>query len=186
MPGSAGPMVELMRRLPFGGRHPSRVLVLLPALAVLVVACGGAPAGPATPSIPASAVPSPSLPAGSLSLAEASLGTAGEVCARVAAVQERTEGLRGVELRLPNRVALDIELGKLEAAVDELSALDLGPLEDRLGEPLIRLGYRLGEVELAVEDFRTNPRPQRAVDHVERDGQTFADDVAAFARLAGC
>jgi hypothetical protein len=179
-------MGDLMHPAPPGRRRPSPILALLPALSVLLVACGGAAAGSPVPSIPASAVPSPSLAAGSLPLAESSLGTAGEVCARVAVVAERTEGLRGVELRLPNRVALDIELGKLEAAVEELSALDLGSLEDRLGEPLTRLGYRLGEVELAVEDFRTNPRPQRAVDHVQTDGQTFADDVAAFARLAGC
>ena len=92
--------------------------------------------------------------------------------------------MRAVELRLPNRVALDIELGQLQVAVRELQDAELGPLEDDLETPLRRLGYRLGEVELAVEDFRTNARPQRAVPHVQRDAQTFADELAAFVLLA--
>jgi hypothetical protein len=104
----------------------------------------------------------------------------------VAVVEERTAALRAVELRLPNRVALDIELGKLKAAVAELTAVELDTLEDRLEEPLTRLGYRLGELELAVEDFRTSSRPQRAAPHVETDAQTFADELGAFAILARC
>ena len=91
-----------------------------------------------------------------------------------------------VELRLPNRVALDIELGKLEAAFGELRQADLGPFEDQLEGPLTRLGYRLDEVELAVEDFRTNSRPQQAVAHVEDDAGTFGGELAAFSILARC
>jgi hypothetical protein len=94
--------------------------------------------------------------------------------------------MRAVELRVPNRVALDIELGQLQVAVGELEELDLGPLEEELETPLTRLGYRLREVELAVEDFRTNSRPQRAVPHVQEDAQTFADELAAFVILARC
>jgi hypothetical protein len=94
--------------------------------------------------------------------------------------------MRAVELRLTNRVALDIELGQLQVAVSELEAAELGAFEDDLELPLRRLRYRLDEVELAVEDFRTNSRPQRAVPHVERDSQTFADELAAFVLLSRC
>ncbi len=101
-------------------------------------------------------------------------------------MESRIAALRAVELRLPNRVALDIELGKLQAAFVELAQADLGPFAEQLEGPLTRLAYRLGEVELAVEDFRTNSRPQRAVTHVETDAQTFSEELAAFAILARC
>jgi hypothetical protein len=170
-------------------RHPRRLArasVLLAALSLLVVGCGGEASGPSTgPDVTAPA-PSPSGLFLATPRVEPSLDTAGQVCARLAVVEERTAALRAVELRLPNRVALDIELGKLQAAVAELTAVELGGLEERLEEPLTRLGYRLGEVELAVEDFRTNSRPQRAAPHVEADTQTFADELGAFAILARC
>ena len=108
------------------------------------------------------------------------------LCTHIGAVESRIAALRAVELRLPNRVALDIELGKLQAAFVELAQADLGPFAEQLEGPLTRLGYRLGEVELAVEDFRTNSRPQRAVTHVETDARTFADELASFAILARC
>lgn len=109
-----------------------------------------------------------------------------ELCRRVGEVEARLTSMRGVELRVPNRVALDIELGQLQVAVGELEEADLGAFEDELETPRTRLGYRLREVELAVEDFRTNTRPQRAVPHVEKDTQTFADELAAFTILARC
>jgi hypothetical protein len=116
----------------------------------------------------------------------AALESGVSLCEQVGAVESRTAALRAVELRLPNRVALDIELGKLQAAFSELAEADLGPFAEQLEGPLTRLGYRLGEVELAVEDFRTNSRPQRAVTHVETDALAFSEELAAFAILARC
>jgi hypothetical protein len=109
-----------------------------------------------------------------------------ELCRRIGEVERSLTTLRAVELRLTNRVALDIELGQLQFAVGELEAAELGAFEDDLELPLRRLGYRLDEVELAVEDFRTNSRPQRAVPHVEGDSETFANELAAFVLLARC
>ncbi len=57
------------------------------------------------------------------------------------------------------------------------SRLTSGPFEDQLETPLTRLGYRLDELELAVEDFRTNSRPQQAVTHVETDALTFGSEL---------
>jgi hypothetical protein len=116
--------------------------------------------------------------------APAEAGT--DLCLSIEAVQERLAALQAVELRLPNRVALEIELGKLQAAFGELQQADLGPFADQLETPLTRLTYRLAEVELAVEDFRTNSRPQDAVEHVETDAGTLGDELAAFAILARC
>jgi hypothetical protein len=109
------------------------------------------------------------------------------LCQHVADVEERLAALEAVELRLPNRVALDIELGKLQAAFGELRQADLaGTFEDQLETALARLGHRLEELELAVEDFRTNSRPQQAVSHVETDALTFGSELGAFAILARC
>jgi hypothetical protein len=162
-------------------------LLGLLAVAVALVACGGS-ADPVTTSMPAASAsnPPPSAAALQASRPAASLDAAGLLCARVGAVEERLAALRAVELRLPNRVALDIELAKLQAAFGELAAADLGSLEERLEDPLVRLGRRLAELELAVEDFRTNSRPQRAVPHVEGDAATLADELGAFAILARC
>ena len=64
--------------------------------------------------------------------------------------------------------------------------MDLGDREDELERSLTRLGYRMGELELAVEDFRTNTRPKRAAPHVEEDTQKVADELAAFVILSRC
>ena len=109
-----------------------------------------------------------------------------ELCRRIAEVESGLLTMRTVELRLTNRVALDIELGELQVALSDLEDAELGEFEEELETPLTRLGYRLREVELAVEDFRTNSRPQRAVPHVEEDIQTLADELAAFTILARC
>jgi len=109
-----------------------------------------------------------------------------DLCASVETVDQQLASLRAVELRLPNRVALDIELGKLQAAFGLLRQAELGRLEEQLETPLKRLGYRLGELELAVEDFRTNPRPRRAAPHVESDSGVLDDELAAFSILARC
>ena len=113
-------------------------------------------------------------------------GTSVDPCEHVARVEEAMSVLTAVELKLPNRVALDIELGKVMAAHSELRQSDLGQLEEQLEDPLTRLGYRMGELELAVEDFRTNPRPKRAAPHVKEDVEGVFDALAAFALLARC
>ncbi len=170
-------------------RRPPRGLLgvaLTLATVTLLSACGDGAS--VAPSLVPSVQPSASLAAASGPGAEsaASLEAAVLLCEQIGAVAERAAAVRAVELRLPNRVALDIELGKLQAVFAELEQTDLGSLEDRLESPLRRLGYRLGELELAVEDFRTNSRPQRAVEHVQTDAQTFSDEVSAFAILARC
>lgn len=156
---------------------PFAVLTLL-----LASACGGDAAS--APSASPTGEPSPS--ARILGMDLASPDPQGELCRRVAGVEQRLAGLRAVELRLPNRVALDIELDKLQAAYVELESTDFGATEERLEGSLTRLGYRLGELELAVEDFRTNSRPRRAVPHVEEDAQKVADELAAFLILSRC
>jgi hypothetical protein len=164
---------------------------LILAIPLLLTACsGGAAPGASAPATGApmdSAAPAsfPVLPPDMPSPA-ASGDIGAELCRRIADVESNLATMRAVELRVPNRVALDIELGQLQVAVGELEELDLGPLEEELETPLTRLGYRLREVELAVEDFRTNSRPQRAVPHVQEDAQTFADELAAFVILARC
>ncbi len=162
------------------------------ALAVLmllgVVGCGGDEAGPAA-SVDPSASPDTALLEAERSARpspEPTVDPEGELCLRVADVEQRLASLRAVELRLPNRVALEIELDKLTVAYVELRNADLGPREDELERSLTRLGYRLGELELAVEDFRTNSRPRQAVPHVEEDAQKVADEMAAFVILSRC
>jgi hypothetical protein len=159
-----------------------------PALAAMLllvaVACGDDGSQPASSPGPSAGAPMSALEATPEPLASADPDA--ELCLRVADIEMRLVSLRAVELRLPNRVALDIELDKLEAAYNELRGFDFGASEDRLAGSLKRLGYRLGELELAVEDFRTNPRPRRAVPHVEEDAQAFADELAAFAILSRC
>jgi hypothetical protein len=158
------------------------------AILIVATACAGGSVARPTPSPAGSAVPSPSPGAAAPGSARPSsaLESGFSLCEQVGAVESRIAALRAVELRLPNRVALDIELGKLQAAFVELAQADLGPFAEQLEGPLTRLAYRLGEVELAVEDFRTNSRPQRAVTHVETDAQTFSEELAAFAILARC
>jgi hypothetical protein len=109
-----------------------------------------------------------------------------DLCLHVSEIEQRLDALRALELRLPNRVALEVELDKLQAAYVELEDIEFGEAEDRLAGSLKRLGYRLGELELAVEDFRTNSRPQRAAPHVEEDAQKVADELAAFVILSRC
>ena len=157
-------------------------LVLAGAILVLTTACGspiaGAPASPGmSPPVGTADPAADPLASGELAV---------DPCLYVAATESQLEVMRSVELRLPNRDELDIELGSLQAAVDELTTADFGTLTPQVEEPLTDLGYRLIELELAVEDFRTNPRLRPAAAHVEEDAQSFADALAGLALLARC
>lgn len=165
--------------------RPMRLrFAVLAALTLSVVgACGGDSGAAVDPSASpdgvtaeASARPTP-LPAAD---------PEGEMCQHLAEMETRLASLQSVELRLPNRVALDIELDKLQAAFGELADVDLGARENELERSMTRLRYRLGDLELAVEDFRTNTRPRRAAPHVETDSQRVADELAAFVVLSRC
>ena len=165
-------------------RAPLRLLTLMVAMLLVVVACGGDEAG-------AGAIPSASVDplAVEASPTPTPLPTAdpeGEMCLQVAEMDERLASLRAVELKLPNRTTLEIELDKLQAAYSELEDVDFGVRRKELERSLTRLGYRMGELELAIEDFRTNTRPKRAAPHVEEDAQKVADELAAFIILSGC
>jgi hypothetical protein len=48
------------------------------------------------------------------------------------------------------------------------------------------LGYRLRDLELAVEDFRTSPRPPEAADHVEEEAARYGRALSDVVELAGC
>jgi hypothetical protein len=166
------------------------LLARLGALALgatlLLVGCAEASRGTQAGAMTSPAGASPLAEAMSSALPRASGDPGATLCQHVAAVDERLAAVQAVELRLPNRVALDIELAKLQAAYGALRQADLGPFADQLEAPLKRLGNRLIELELAVEDFRTNSRPQQAVAHVETDALTFGDELAAFAILSRC
>lgn len=160
-----------------------RSLVLLAALTLVVAsACSG----DATAENDATAAPLPSASPSPSPSALASIDPLGELCQRVAEMDARLVGLGLVELALPNRTSLDIELDKLQAAHVELERADLGEREDELEDSLKRLGYRMGELKLAVEDFRTNPKPKRAAPHVEEDARKVEDELNAFIVLSGC
>jgi len=160
-----------------------RTLATLALLTMVVAgACGGdATAGTsAAPSLAATAVPSAS------PSAIPTMDPEGELCLRVTEMEMRLAALQAVELTLPNRTSLEVELDKLEAAYIELDRVNLGAREDELEDSLTRLGYRMGELNLAVEDFRTNPKPRRAVPHVEEESQKVTDELNAFVILSRC
>lgn len=163
----------------------NRLLACVAATALVLGACGGGGSAPGSPSPGSSGVaPSPS-PSPSPSLLP-SPDPDTELCQLLTETETRLASLRAVELKLPNRVALDIELEKLVAAYNELDDVDLGDRADELERSLTRLKYRLGDLDLAVEDFRTNPKPRKAAPHVESDAQRVADELAAFVVLSRC
>lgn len=172
------------RHLPAEPPAGRRLTCLAALTLVAVSACGGATSGGDAPSRP------PASPDTEVALrTPRPMGSADPravLCQRVTDTNARLTALRAIELRLPNRVALEIELDKLQAAYGELRDTDLGEDEERLEGSLTRLGRRLGELELAVEDFRTNPRPRRAVPHVEEDAQKVADELDALTLLTRC
>ncbi len=157
------------------------------ALAVTALVVASACGGDATADTAgASGSPSPSPTPSASPSALPTVDPQGEICQRVGDMEMRLTELREVELTLPNRTLLEIELDKLQAAHTELERTDLGEREDELEDSLKRLGYRMGELKLAVEDFRTNPKPRRAVSHVEEDAQKVVNELNAFVVLSGC
>lgn len=162
-----------------------RVTLTVLALAVLAVtsACGG---DATAETVDAAASPSPSLSPTASPSALPTIDPEGELCSRVAEMAGRLGTLQAVPLTLPNRTSLEIEFEKVRAALIEIERTDLGEREDELEDSLKRLGYRMGELKLAVEDFQTNSRPRRAAPHVEEDTGKVLDELDAFVILSGC
>jgi hypothetical protein len=109
-----------------------------------------------------------------------------KLCEGIAAVGSRLSVLAALELRPTARVTLDIELSRVQVSFSELreDALDARELE--LDDTVRRLGYRLDDLALAVEDFRTTSRPRDAARHVATDAAAFADALAGFELQTGC
>jgi hypothetical protein len=181
---------------------PCRVpaLVTLAVVAMLVLSgCGGGTeaqvpgplgtddSGLPTPSQPAA--PAPTIRADTplaVGSADPSAGPPIELCERIETVQSRLAELSALELRPTARVTLDIELARVQAAFSDMRQDALSAPELDLTDPVRRLGYRLDDLALAVEDFRTTSRPRDAVSHVGEDAVAFADALAGFGLQAGC
>lgn len=160
-----------------------RLLAAGLTLVFVAAACAGEASPAGSPGASGSPGPSPE-PSPSLEIM-ASFDPE-SLCQHIDDLELAVARLRGIELKLINRTALDIEFDTVEMAFDEVWTAELGVFEEELEAPLQRLFYRLGELELAIEDFRTNSRPRRAAPHVEEDATTFATDLAAFRVLARC
>jgi hypothetical protein len=115
-----------------------------------------------------------------------STGPSAELCERIGTVQTRLAELAALELRPTARVTLDIELSRVQAAFSDMrqDVLDASGLD--VDEALRRVGYRLDDLTLAVEDFRTTSRPREAANHVAEEATLFGDALAGFFLLAGC
>ena len=161
-----------------------RPLLAFAAVTLLVVGACGDEATPATTAEPSNtaAGPSPSPTPSTIP----TMDPEGELCSRVGEMESRLDTLQAVPLTLPNRTSVEIEYDKLVATFEELERTDLGDREDELEDSLTRLGYRMGELKLAVEDFQTNPKPRRAAPHVEEDSQRVSDELNAFVILSRC
>jgi len=161
-----------------------RPLLAFAAVTLLVVGACGDEATPATTAEPSNtaAGPSPSPTPSTIP----TMDPEGELCSRVGEMKSRLDTLQAVPLTLPNRTSVEIEYDKLVATFEELERTDLGDREDELEDSLTRLGYRMGELKLAVEDFQTNPKPRRAAPHVEEDSQRVSDELNAFVILSRC
>jgi hypothetical protein len=181
--------------------RPSRVLVALLALvATLVVAgCGGSPVAgvpdpvgldePAAPtaSAPVGAAPSQlvdgAIPSDSPGPSTDPLAA---LCPQLATIQARLTQLAALELRPTARVSLDIELSRVQAAFSDMRQDATDTDDPGMDDTLRRLGYRLDDLALAVEDFRTTSRPRDASKHVETEAAAFADALAGFQLQSGC
>jgi hypothetical protein len=118
--------------------------------------------------------------------AEPADGPSAEVCGHFANVRTRLAGLAALELRPTARTTLDIELSRVQVAFADLREDVLAAPDLDADEPLRVLGYRLDDLALAVEDFRTSPRPRVAADHVAEEVVIFGDALAGFELLLGC
>jgi hypothetical protein len=157
----------------------------LAALAVVTLLAANACGGDATAElVDPSASPSPSPTASHSALP--TIDPESELCSRVQEMEARVGTLKAVPLTLPNRTSLEIEFEKVRASFEEIERADLGQREEVLEASLKRLGYRMGELKLAVEDFQTNSKPRRAAPHVEEDTQKVVDELSALIILSGC
>ena len=159
-----------------------RTLAALAVVTLLVAGACGDDATPETADSPASPSPSPTASPSAFP----TIDPESELCARVEETETRLGTLKAVPLTLPNRTSLEIEFEKVRASLGEIERTDLGEREDELEDTLKRLGYRMGELKLAVEDFQTNSRPRRAAPHVEEDTQKVLDELNALVILSGC
>jgi hypothetical protein len=116
----------------------------------------------------------------------ASISPEVELCESIQVVQSRLATLSALELRPTARVTLDIELSRVQAGFTDLRQDALDTRELGLADSLRRLGYRLDDLALAVEDFRTSSRPREAANHVAQEGVAFGDALAGFRLEAGC
>jgi hypothetical protein len=160
--------------------------ILAVATLLVVSACGDDDSAAATSPDPSGDPETALLEASPSPVPQPSVDPEGELCLVVADFEQRLAALRAVELTLPNRVALNIEFDKLQATFGELEDAEVGDFGDELEGSMTRLGYKIGELELAVEDFRTNSRTRRAAPHVEEDSQKVADELAALLILSRC
>lgn len=161
----------------------STLAVLAAATLVVAGACGGDATAESVDS-PASPSPSPSPTASPSALP--TIDPEGELCSRVDEMDARLGTMQAVPLTLPNRTSLEIEFEKVRASLEEIERTDLGEREEELEDTLKRLGYRIGELKLAVEDFQTNSKPRRAAPHVEEDMGKVIDELNTFIILSGC
>jgi len=159
-----------------------RTLAALAVVTLLVAnACGGDASAEVTDP---SASPSPAPTASPSTLP--TIDPESELCDRVDEMEARVGTFKAVPLTLPNRTSLEIEFEKVRASYEEIERTDLGEREDVLEASLTRLGHRMGELKLAVEDFKTNSKPRRAAPHVEEDTQKVVDELNALIILSGC
>ena len=178
----------------------TRLGVLLVIVASLTLAaCGVAPEavvpgpagvedqvlpGPTLPTIPDRSPP----PADVLALGSPgpSSDPTATLCQQVETVQSRLAELAALELRPTAKVTLDIDLSRVQAGFSDMRQDILEARGLDLGDSVRRLGYRLDDLALAVEDFRTTSRWRDAVKHVEAEAAAFADALAGFHLQAGC
>jgi hypothetical protein len=158
--------------LPIG--RPAPVLAL--ALSLVLAGCGGTPEAstPGALMVEDGTLPAPS---GAILPSPSPVGDGS---------QARLAALAALELRPTAEVTLDIELSRVQAGFSDMRQDALAARELDLEDSLRRLGYRLDDLALAVEDFRTTTRPREASRHVEIEATAFADALAGFQLQAGC
>jgi hypothetical protein len=167
------------------GRQRSAPLVLLLVLVLaLVSACGGSEAtsDADAPDGTEAGLTDPPEEEGE----EASPAPLADFCVRVGDMRRELADVLAVPRRVANRPRLDDELGELEAAHSSLLRADRGPARDTLELPMRELRYRVLDMRLAVEDFRTTSRPPLAAEHIERQGRALGAALDRLERVAEC